>query len=563
MYTRTVPIPVLLGCFGLALAAWPAQAASVDVKVDNYSFSPATVTINPGDTVRWLWEGGSHTVTSGAGCSPDGRWSFPADGSPTAGEFTFNDVGTYPYYCRPHCHSGMAGQVVVAAAPTQASKLTDPIPAPIRRGKLAVKLRPVAKGLTAPNWGTTAPGDDNRLFVTDQVGTIWVINLSTQQKSVFANLKSLLVRLGVQGSAYDERGLLGLAFHPAYQSNGLLYTYTSEPVNGAPDFSTLTGAKAADHQAVIREWHVPTPGAITSVVDPASSRVVLRIDKPQFNHNGGTLLFGPDNLLYLSLGDGGNADDQGSGHVAGGNGQSLTNVLGKILRIDPNGRSSANGQYSIPSSNPFTPAGNAGNGGQSGCTDGQCDEIFAYGLRNPFRFSFDRDLGTLYAGDVGQNFVEEVDIISSGGNYGWRKLEGRFCFNPDGANDGYVTASSDCSSAGLIGPIAQYDHDEGKAIIGGFVYRGSLLPQLRGRYIFGDYARTFNADGRLFYLQRKDLAADSTAASGFLELKYRGRSQLGIAVLGFGQDAAGEVYVLGNRTGVPRRKTGVVFKLSN
>lgn len=185
-----------------------------------------------------------------------------------------------------------------------------------------------------------------------------------------------------------------------------------------------------------------------------TARVLLRIEEPQFNHNGGSVVFGPDDMLYISLGDGGSENDVGDGHSdPQGNGQDTSNVLGTILRIDPLGNNAPNGQYGIPEDNPFVPE-DPQVGGQGGCLDGICDEIFAYGLRNPFRISFDSVRGTLMAGDVGQEFVEEVNVIESGGNYGWNIKEGPFCFDP---SDGSISAPSNCQSQGLLDPNALYD----------------------------------------------------------------------------------------------------------
>src|SRR3569833_1789899 len=307
--------------------------------------------------------------------------------------------------------------------PVSAAELPDPISQPIPLGGL-VGLEPVASGLTAPNWARSPPGDTGRLFVVDQTGILWVINLASGEKSGFADLSALLVPLGVGGpGTYDERGFLGLAFHPDYQNNGLLYTYTSEPAAGDPNFPVPFGA-AANHHAVVAEWHVTNPQDPASVVDPNSRRVVLRIGEPQFNHNGGALNFGPDGMLFISLGAGGAADDQGPGHnPTTGNGQDPSNVLGKILRIDPRGTSSPNGQYGVPSDNPLVSAESPSTGGATGCADGACDEIYAWGFRNPFRFSFDATTGAMYVADVGQNDIEEVNVVTAGGNYGWHVKE--------------------------------------------------------------------------------------------------------------------------------------------
>ncbi len=435
--------------------------------------------------------------------------------------------------------------------------------APVQRSDKTIALAPVASGLTAPNWGTAPSGDTSRLFVADQNGILWVIDLATGSKAVFADLSGLLVPLGAFGpGSFDERGLLGVAFHPAYALNGLLYTYTSEPVSGPADFSTLPGTPA-NHQAVIREWQVPNPADPSAVVDPTSTRVLLTIDEPQFNHNGGAINFGHDGLLYVALGDGGGRDDQGVGHGANGNAQDTSNPLGAILRIDPAGSSSANGQYAIPADNPFV--------GQSGVVE----EIFAYGFRNPFRFSVDRATGDLYVGDVGQDDIEEVNVAVAGGNYGWNVKEGSFCFDPNGAGPGFAFDASPCPGepSGLIDPVAQYNtadslavNDDGRAVVGGFVYRGTAIPGLVGRYVFGDFSRFtasgVNNDGRLFFLNKKNIVgAKSVKRSRIFEFTIAGRDRLGMSLLGFGQDGAGELYVLANATGVPFGSTGMVFKI--
>jgi glucose/arabinose dehydrogenase len=439
-----------------------------------------------------------------------------------------------------------------------AAVLDNPIPEPIEKTGPQVSLETVASGFVAPVWGTSAPGVSNRLFVVDQVGKLYSVNLATGAKSVFLDVGARLVPLGLFGINYDERGFLGVAFHPQYQSNGKLYTYTSEPVNGLADFSTLEPGQTADHQNVLIEWTVPSPANPSS--PPGNPRVLLRIDWPQFNHDGGALNFGPDGFLYISCGDGGGADDENAGHGLIGNGQDPTSALGKILRIDPAGNNASNGQYGIPAQNPFA--------GRSGYVQ----EIYAYGLRNPFRFSFDATTGKLYAGDVGQNRIEEVDIVVRGGNYGWSIKEGTFCFDRNGTGPGQVTDAPACGPLGLVEPIAEYDHDEGIAIIGGFVYRGARVHELRGRYIFGDYARQFGANnGRLFTLAGKsqaDNGDDQGKGNVRKGLKQRQIQELQLptalnrAVLGFGQDATGEIYVLTSGTGVVSGTTGLVQRLA-
>ncbi len=540
-------ITSLVLCAILSLFPVISFADTVEIAIGDFFFNPPNVAINPGDTVIWTNEGSmTHTVTSGQDCTPDGEWDSGVLSPGESFSLVFEETGTFPYLCDVDLHCelfNMAGTIEVGSG----GGIDDPIPAPIRKGIIAIKLKTVAEGLTAPNWGTFAPGDSDRLFVTDQDGILWAINLTSGEKSILLDVSDRLVPLGIFGpGTFDERGLLGVAFHPDYATNGLLYTYTSEPVNGTADFSTMPPGVLADHQSVITEWQVPNPADPLSVVDVNSARELLRIDQPQFNHNGGALNFGPDKMLHISLGDGGGADDVDGqdfldtpmvGHGTG-NGQDPSNVLGTILRIDPTGSNSSNGNYGIPEDNPFI--------NQSGFVD----EIFAYGFRNPFRFSFDKATGDLYVGDVGQNNIEEVDVVVSGGNYGWNLKEGTFCFDPNGNDPGFVF---DCNidPPGLIDPVAQYDHDEGTAVIGGFVYRGSAIPALRGRYVFGDFSKT-GGDGRLFYLPGRD---------ELVEFRLVGQDTLSQWLLGFGQDANGEIYVLGNTTGVPFEDTGVVLKI--
>ncbi len=343
-----------------------------------------------------------------------------------------------------------------------------------------------------------------------------------------------------------ERGLLGFAFHPGYNnaaSPGFrkFYTYTSEPVTGAADF-TVPKSTAFDHQSVVAEWQVSAGNP--DLADPASRREVLRIDQPQSNHNGGKIAFRPgESYLYISLGDGGAANDLGDGHTPGiGNGQDLTNVLGKILRVDPLDPSlttgspdpvSGNGNYRVPASNPFI---------NSSTT---VHEIYAYGLRNPFRFSFDAPTGRLIVGDVGQNNIEEVDFVESGKNYGWNRKEGSFLFNK---SNGSITPDPNPDPA-LTDPVLQYSHADGVAVIGGFVERGTAVPALSGQYVFGDFLNPETGSGRLFY---SDFVGGLTQ-----ELRLGDPERdLGLLLKGFGQDANGEVYALGDSNGV-----GIVYKV--
>jgi glucose/arabinose dehydrogenase len=426
--------------------------------------------------------------------------------------------------------------------------------APITRFGPLVSLMPITTGLTAPNKGVAAPGDRDHLYVVDQPGVAWKIDVNTGARSVFLDIRARIVPLGVLGpDTFDERGFLGLAFHPQFASNGLFYTYTSETAAGAATFpSTLPAGTPADHQNVVAEWRALADGTI------GARRELLRIDWPQFNHNGGDITFGPDGKLYVPTGEGGNADDQGPGHGANGNAQDLGVALGKILRIDVNGRDSANGAYGIPADNPFVNR------------PGVLKEIYAYGFRNPFRMTFDRKRGALYVGDVGQNDIEEIDRVTAGGNFGWNVKEGTLFFDPRGVDEDGAAQHDPVPGrkvpAGLIDPIAQYDtHLEGHSVIVGSVYRGADLPKLDGELVFGDFTRLFNFPGgphdygRLFHLNAE---SGSRQLRSIFEFHITPSNAPNLAVLGFGEDAAGEVYLLGNKSGVPFGDGGVVLRLT-
>lgn len=411
--------------------------------------------------------------------------------------------------------------------------IDDPYP-PIAKTDITVELQTVVDGMIAP-LGLAAPGD-GRLFVFDQVGLVHVVANETKLETPLLDLRSRLVPLQ---SNYDERGLLGLAVHPSFAQNGLIYTYSSEPTAGAATFPINPGSGTNDHQNVLAEWKIDA--ANTNRVDPASRREILRVDQPQFNHNGGAIHFGPDGMLYLAFGDGGAADDQGPGHSPGGNGQDLNKILGKVVRIDVNTRTSGNGQYGIPSDNPYV--------GRDGL-----DEIYASGFRNPYTWSFDKLTGELYVADVGQNEIEELDRVFLGGNYGWPIKEGTFYFNPNGDQDGFISATPAVSNVpgDLIDPIAEYDHSEGLAIVGGYFYRGTQFPNLLGRYITGDFGRFDAPVGRLFVLDRSE----------FRELRLGlDNRPLGHWIKGFGQDQQGELYVFASTNLGPSGTSGKMLKI--
>ena len=412
---------------------------------------------------------------------------------------------------------------------------TNPIPQGPRRIELdLIGTFPTGSGASID---LTHAGDNSgRLFVAGQ-GASGAARVSIFRNGAFQPTPFLTLNTASVGNAITvggETGLLGMAFHPGFAApagtpgRGKFYTYTSEPVTATPDFShpeispTVPGV-AANHQSVIREWTVSTsnPDVIDTSAGAASSRVVVRINQPQSNHNGGAIKFDAGGRLYVALGDGGGSNDHGGtettpndGHTNTiGNAQDRSNVYGKILRIDPAGASgtlSANGQYRIPTDNPFA---------NDAPTANTLAEIYAYGLRNPFRMSFDRLDGSLRAGDVGQGEREEVDRITSGGNYGWVYREG-------------TRLNRAGEPAGLIAPIGEYTQADGRSVIGGFVYRGSV-PELYGQYVFGDAFG--NGTGRLFYMDPN--------GGPIREFLYAGDPLAG-NLYSFGEDQAGELYVV-------------------
>jgi glucose/arabinose dehydrogenase len=317
----------------------------------------------------------------------------------------------------------------------------------------------------------------NRLFVAEQDGRIWVFPNDSDVKNStrFLNISSEVSRGG------NEEGLLGLAFHPDFASNGYLYVNHSA---GSP------------RRNVIARYEISEGDP--NRADEGSRFVILEFNQPFSNHNGGQLAFGPDGYLYIATGDG------GSGGDPQGNGQSLTTLLGKILRIDVD-KQDPGLNYAIPTDNPFVGSGNARG------------EIWAYGLRNPWRMSFDPVTGWLWAGDVGQNKYEEIDIIEKGKNYGWKIMEGFHCFSP----------SSGCDTSGLALPVVEYGREYGVSVTGGHVYRGTQTPELYGAYIYGDFG-----SGRMWYL-RYDGSSDpvNTAFPGS-----------GLSISTFGVDEQGELY---------------------
>lgn len=413
----------------------------------------------------------------------------------------------------------------------------NPFPTALNTKNYPLEMVEVVGGLTSPVGAVAGPTHILRkqMFVWDQIGIVWRVNLTNGTKSPYIDVRDRLVPLGVfSPGGYDERGLLGFAFHPDFEHNGRVYLHTSEPVSGPADFSTLTGSQVANHQSVISELVIANQFATTEAAQISTQRELLRIDQPQYNHNGGALIFNSENQLFIALGDGGGADDQGIGHGENGNGSDPSNALGSILRIDPLGRNSANGEYGIPSTNPFfNDATNT-------------SEIFAYGFRNPWKLSIDRN-GDLYAADVGQNDIEEVNRVELGQHYGWRVKEGRFFFDPNDNFSGIITVEIPdiLPPVALIDPVLQYDHDEGISVTGGYVYRGNRNPGLVGKYIFGDFQK------RLFV---GDLGTGQIDAMSLVP---------SIFVYSLAQDNEGALYFMGNSAADTTGASGKLIKLQS
>ncbi len=400
-----------------------------------------------------------------------------------------------------------------------------------------IKLEPFVSGLNAPLAMAQPPGDD-RIFVTEQFGRVRLIRDGQLESEPFLDIRNLIVDLH---SDFDERGLLGLAFHPDYKNNGKFYVAYSGHLNFQGD---LGKEFWWSHTNTVAEFTVSDD---PDVADINSIRILTQTDWPQFNHNGHWIAFGPDGMLYVSTGDGGYANDWGIGHnVTEGNGQDMTTVLGKMLRIDVN--KSENGKnYGIPSDNPFVSDNNA------------APEIYAYGLRNPWRCSF--DMGgdnALFCADVQQNSYEEVDIIKAGANYGWRKFEGNHCFDytkPD-------NHPANCDKSGITMPILEYQNCTAKpdgclgiSITGGYVYRGSNAAW-DGKYIFGDWSKSFaEMQGQIFI-------GSGSGDNWTMEVAEVTNMDGNIPyILTFGQDASGEVYALTSTTTGPVGSLDTIYKI--
>lgn len=400
---------------------------------------------------------------------------------------------------------------------------------PIMRMEMVVE-----KQIQSPTAITHAGDGSGRLFVCEQRGKIRVIRDGMLLPAPFLDLSSKLVP---ERTNFDERGLLGLAFHPQYGQTGQLghgkfYVFYSAVSPNAPGTTT----NPVDCRSVVAEYHVSSTNP--DQADPTSERILFSFDKPQFNHNGGQLAFGPDGFLYIGTGDGGSSNDNRAGHTGGstaaptnalGNAQDRSSWMGKIHRIDPLGTNGPGGQYGIPVDNPFIG------------TPSVREEIWSYGMRNPWRFTFDRLNGRLFCADVGQGNVEEVDLITKGANYGWRNREGSFV--PSFSIDAPALTGT------VVDPIAQYAHPNvnignpelpryGVSITGGVLYRGNAIPPLQGKYVFGDYSEDgINPKGVLLGLEETGPTWELS------KLPIAGGNPIGYFIQTFGEDESGEIFI--------------------
>lgn len=362
-----------------------------------------------------------------------------------------------------------------APSPTATTPPPSPTPALFDPAALDLRLELVADGLNAPVYVTHAGDGSSRLFVVEKRGAIRTLADGQANPAPFLDIRSIV------GSRGSEQGLLSVAFHPDYTTNGFFFVNYTD-TNG---------------NTVVARYRVSDdPG----LADPDSARIILTLDQPAANHNGGLLLFGPDGYLYIGAGDGGRGGDPW------GNAQNPQVLLGKMLRLDVD----SGEPYTIPPDNPFV------------ADPAVRDEIWALGLRNPWRYSFDRTTGDLYIADVGQNKWEEIDFQPArspgGANYGWNIMEGTHCFSP----------STNCDSTDLVLPITEYGHDVGCSVTGGYVYRGSNFPQMAGAYFYGDFC-----SGRIWALYR----------DGAGEWRTTKLLDSGLSISSFGEDEAGELYV--------------------
>jgi glucose/arabinose dehydrogenase/plastocyanin len=622
---------VLLFCITLTICPVQAQPQTEDVEIRDYAFQPDLITVEPGTTVVWTnYDADQHTVTSteeifGSGLFGEGEtfeYTFTEPGTYEyfctvhpfmEGEVVVSEeepepvepgvvvtdqpitvtvdevVSDGPGWIVIHADANATPGPVIGHSPVEdgvnenvtveieIENATEILHAMLHidAGEIGIYEFPgpdvpaevdgevvnvpfnvtetpaeepeqvgldlVAEGLTSPV-GLTSPDDGSgRLFVVDQAGEIRIIDENgTLLEEPFLNLTDQIVKLR---PGFDERGLLGLAFHPDFTENGRFFVYYSAPLReGAPE--------DWNHTSRISEFNVSAEDE--NRADPGSERVILEVDQPQFNHDAGSIAFGPDGYLYIPLGDGGGGNDVGVGHPPEGNGQNTTTLLGSILRIDIDGEE----PYGIPEDNPFVD------------DDEVLDEIYAYGLRNPWRMTFDAGgENYLFASDAGQEFWESVNIIEAGGNYGWNLKEGSHAFDPENAtNPPEEVPEIGLRGEPLIDPIIEYPNAKqsdglGSVVVGGYVYRGSDIPEFEGRYIFAEWNRAdAEGDGIIFIATPPE---DNVTEEmwEFTELEVVPNQTVGAYILAIGQDADRELYVLTTQNRGPTGETGRVYKL--
>lgn len=407
-------------------------------------------------------------------------------------------------------------------------------------GKSGVALKLIVTNLTAPSVLTDFDG--KRMLVAEQIGPIHLMTSDGQLKP-FADFTS---KLKINFGKFDERGVLGVALHPKFAVNHKFFVCYSAPLRS-------TAPTNWDHTMNISEFT-----AKGDTADLGTERILLQIDEPYFNHNGGRICFGPDGFLYIGSGDGGhkndiNKDDADKARGPHGNGQDVNVLLGKILRIDVD-KPAAGKNYGIPMDNPFAKGGGR-------------PEIFAWGIRNPWGMSFDRGgQRELFEVEVGQSRWEEVNIIVKGGNYGWNLREGAEWFNPKKELTPLEKPYFDPGNAKFVDPILAYGNlagfptdGKGRSVTGGYVYRGTALPSLAGKYVFADWSRNMGLPQGVLFAATK--GADGKWNLDQLEPESHPGQGIGAYVWAFGEDKDGELFVLTNQTGALGSKSGKVWKL--
>jgi glucose/arabinose dehydrogenase len=469
----------------LITAIAPAHAAgAVDVVVTNTDTKTGTLTsgytytaaANPAPTVTSInpntgvTTGGTAVTLTGTGFLAGATVSF--GGTAATGVALVNST---TITASTPAHAAGAVNVVVINTDTKSGTLTNGYTYTAPTGTLA--LSTVVSGLSSPV-GLERPPGDNRFFIIEQRGTIRILQNGALLPGNFLDLQSLVNFDG------QEQGLLGIAFHPNYATNHKFYVnYTADEGNRETHISEFT-----------------TMASDPNTADPNSERVLLVVNQPFPNHKGGQLVFGPDGFLYIGLGDG------GSGGDPMGNGQNTSTFLGKMLRISVDPPFATGKEYGIPADNPFVAGGGL-------------PEIFAYGLRNPWRFSFEPITNRLFVADVGQDSWEEIDVLQKGGNFGWNVMEGKHCYPPGTAT---------CDMTNKILPIFEYAHTDGIAVIGGYMYKGTAIPSLANKYIFADLT------GKIWSLT--EAPANTWTRGNLLDT--------GLTFTSFGKDAAGELYLV-------------------